>query len=57
MAPKIAYRISTVRDCGVIRVVKGSRIVAKEAYGGLVRASPDFEALAGLECTVSVAVS
>ncbi|MCI0562160.1 MAG: ABC transporter ATP-binding protein/permease [Nitrososphaera sp.] len=44
----IAHRLSTVRDCSMIYLLEGGRIVAQGAYDELVRSNYKFRAMAQL---------
>jgi ATP-binding cassette, subfamily B, bacterial PglK len=45
----IAHRISTVRECDVIHVLREGEVVAKGSYDELVATSPEFRALARID--------
>ena len=49
----IAHRITTVRACDVIHVLKEGRIVAKGSYDELLQSSAAFRALARVDATAS----
>ncbi len=45
----IAHRLSTVRDCDVIHLLREGTIIAKGSYDELLASSPEFRALARVD--------